>query len=177
MEMALATEHDSAQHRTRGRQAWGDWLEGLPWDHYTTLTFGINTGPDFARRAFGRWVRRLEQEAGLPLLWFVGFEDGRLLGRLHLHALVGNTREMSTAYMAKLWTPGWSRIVPYLPTLGAAHYVTKYVTKELLDYDVSPNFDRAIAARDRQFRLGIRTDAAPHQSPKSPKQEKHHVTN
>jgi hypothetical protein len=57
--------------------------------------------------------------------------------------------------MAEAWTPGFSRIVPYQPKLGAAHYVSKYVTKELLDYDVSPNFGRALAARDRQLRLGV----------------------
>lgn len=143
----------AAQQRKQVRSAWGEFLQGLPWDHYATLTFGIKSGPDFARRAFGGWIRRVEQEAGVPLLWFLGFEDGRQLGRLHLHALVGNTFDVSARFMSKAWKPGFSRIVPYRPRLGAAYYVTKYVTKELLDYDVSPNFARALAARDRQFRL------------------------
>lgn len=151
----MTNEMEAAQQRKKVRRAWGEWLDGLPWDHYTTLTFGIKSGPDFARRAFGRWVRRLEQEAGLPLLWFVGFEDGRLLGRLHLHALVGNTRDLEPSYLSKVWTAGFSRIVPYKSKLGAAHYVTKYVTKELLDYDVSPNFASALAARNRQFGLEV----------------------
>lgn len=146
---------NTMRRESQVRQAWGEWLERFPWDHYVTLTFKDKSGPDLARRSFDRWIRRLEQEAKLPLLWFVGHENGRLLGRLHLHALVGNTREVSPAVMEKLWTPGWSRIMPYQPTLGAAYYVTKYVTKEMLDYDVSPNFKRALTARDRQFRLGI----------------------
>src|SRR5258705_12179929 len=107
---------DAPSAKERGKQvrnAWGEFLEGLPWDHYTTLTFGIKSGPDFARRAFGAWIRRLEREAGLPLLWFVGFEDGRLLGRLHLHALVGNTFDLSPSFMSEVWTPGFSRIVPF----------------------------------------------------------------
>lgn len=141
------------EERRKVRNAWGEFLEGLPWDHYTTLTFGMKSGPDFARRAFGTWVRRLEREAGIPLLWFVGFEDGRLLGRLHLHALLGNTYELTTGFMSTLWRHGFSRIAPFQPKLGAAHYVTKYVTKELLDYDVSTDFAKAIAARDRQYRL------------------------
>jgi len=141
------------EERKKVRNAWGEFLEGLPWDHYTTLTFGIKSGPDFARRAFGAWVRRLEREAGIPLLWFVGFEDGRLLGRLHLHALLGNTYDLTPGFMKTLWSSGFSRIVPFQPKLGAAYYVTKYVTKDLLDYDVSPNFAKAIAARDRQYRL------------------------
>ena len=143
------------QDKKQVRTAWGDWLDGLPWDHYVTLTFGIKSGPDFARRTFDRWIRRLEQEAQTPVLWFVGFEDGKLFGRLHLHALTGNTSALPAEYMAKLWTPGWSRIVPYRPTLGAAHYVTKYVTKELLDYDISRNVMRELAAQDRQLSLGV----------------------
>jgi hypothetical protein len=139
--------------RKQVRECYGEWLEGWPWDHYTTLTFGIKSGPDFARRAFGRWTRCLEREAGLPVFWFVGFEDGRLLGRLHLHALVGNTGGLNDRWMAEAWTPGFSRIVRYQPQLGAAYYVTKYVTKELLDYDVSSNFTRALKARNRQFGL------------------------
>jgi hypothetical protein len=150
-----------ALRRKQVREGYGKWLESWPWDHYTTLTFGIKSGPDFARRAFGRWTRRLEQEAGLPLFWFVGFEDGHLLGRLHLHALVGNTGGLSTAWMAESWTPGFSRILQYQPTRGAAFYITKYVTKELLDYDVSSNFARALTARTRQFGLALGGESRP----------------
>jgi hypothetical protein len=135
------------------RRAWGEYLEGLPWDHYATLTFRRWSGEDFARRAFGSWARRLGQEAGMPLLWFVGFERGHQLGRLHLHALLGNTRDISRCFLEKTWVSGFSHIVPYLPSHGAAYYVTKYVTKELLEYDVSPNFARAIAARGRQLTI------------------------
>ena len=136
-------------------KAWGDWLDGQPWDHYVTLTFKKESGPDVAKSRFARWIRRLEQEAQLPLLWFVGFENGKQLGRLHLHALVGNTRALPVSTMAELWQHGWSRIMPYRPTLGAAHYVTKYVTKELLDYDISPKLARALTLPEQQFAIDL----------------------
>lgn len=139
------------QQRKQLHEGWTQWLEGLPWDHYATLTFKRSSGPDFAQRVFAGWIRRLELEAGMPLLWFVGFENGHLLGRLHIHSLVGNTRDVSIAFLAKEWRHGFSRIERYDPNRGAAHYVSKYVTKDLLDFDISPHFDRALAARDRQL--------------------------
>ncbi len=41
------------------KRAWGEFLGGFPWAHYCTLTFKIESGPDYARREFERWVRRL----------------------------------------------------------------------------------------------------------------------
>ncbi|MCC7134735.1 MAG: hypothetical protein IT352_18900 [Gemmatimonadales bacterium] len=140
--------------RTRLRTAWAELLEGIPWDHYVTLTFRQSSGPNFAWRAFRRWIRRLERVAGLPVIWFVGFEDGDLLGRLHLHSLVGNTDALSDETLTESWTAGFSRIERFQPGLGAAHYVTKYVTKDLLDYDLSPNIARAIERHEKQMSLG-----------------------
>ena len=145
------------------RAGWGEWLGSYPWDHYATLTFRQVTGPDLARESFDRWMRRLAREAQLPLFWFLGIEDGRLNGRLHIHALIGNTGHHSIERMDERWTTtpdgkpskrnGFTRIVRYDPTLGAAHYCTKYVTKELHDYDVSDNFTQALAARSKQLWL------------------------
>jgi hypothetical protein len=89
----------------------------------------------------------------MPLLWFVGLENGSQLGRLHLHSLLCNTRDLSLDFLERSWTSGFSRIVRFVPGRGATHYVTKYVTKELLDYDISPNLDAALKARERQRRL------------------------
>lgn len=144
----------ASTERARLRTAWAELLEGIPWDHYATLTFRQSSGPNFAWRAFRRWIRRLERTAELPVIWFVGFEDGNLLGRLHLHALVGNTDVLSEETLTEAWTAGFSRIERFQPGLGAAHYVTKYVTKDLLDYDISPNISRAIGLRDNQLQLG-----------------------
>ena len=146
-------ERNSLNDQRALRLAWGEFLEGLPWDHFVTLTFRQASGPDYARRAFGQWIRRLEREARTRLLWFVGFEDGRLLGRLHLHALVGNTDGLAESTLEEAWTPGFARIQRFQPRLGAAHYVTKYITKDMLDYDVSPALARRLSTRENQWAL------------------------
>jgi len=140
----------AAKVRRKVHDSWAEWLDEIPWDHYVTLTFRRNSGPDRARRTFTAWIRCLEQEAEMPLFWFVGFEDGPLNGRLHMHCLVGNTRDLPANYIAKKWKHGFSRIDLYEKDRGATHYITKYVVKEMFDYDVSPNLARALAARDRQ---------------------------
>jgi len=144
----------TAPERTKLRAAWGEFLEGLPWDHYVTLTFRRNSGPLRAKATFRAWIRRLERKAGRALLWFLGLEDGNQLGRLHIHALVGGTDSLSESTLEEAWREGFSRIERFQVGLGAAHYVTKYITKELLDYDISPNVARAIRQREKQLPLG-----------------------
>lgn len=139
------------------KRAWGEHLGRYPWDHFLTLTFRRESIPDFARRAWLSYVRRVEQLAGMPLVWFYGTEYGSL-GRLHLHALTLNTGQVSIAQLHREWFQsaplprGLTKIAVYSPLLGAAHYVAKYVTKDLADYDVSDRLGEAAAARGRQFR-------------------------
>lgn len=140
------------------KRAWGEHLGGYPWDHFLTLTFRRESVPDFARRAWLSYVRRVEHLADMPLTWFYGTEYGTL-GRLHLHALTLNTGQLSIAQLHREWfqpppqSRGLTKIAVYSPLLGASHYVAKYVTKDLADYDVSDRPEGATAARGRQFRL------------------------
>ncbi|MFN0181744.1 MAG: hypothetical protein ACKVZ0_23290 [Gemmatimonadales bacterium] len=119
-----------------------------------TLTFARNSGPLRAKATFRTWIRRLERKTGRPLLWFLGLEDGHQLGRLHIHALVGGTDALGETTLEEAWEEGFSRIERFQPGLGAAHYVTKYITKELLDYDISPNVAQAVRQREKQLPLG-----------------------
>lgn len=163
-----------SKRRKRVHTEWAEWLGNLPWDHYATLTFdgksdrarkeakltgrskrtpeekAIQIGPDAARGMFSYWVRRLTQDAGLPLFWFVVLEDGALLGRIHIHCLIGNTRELLIETLSARWKFGFSRISLYDPERDAKRYVTKYVIKALTQYDMSPNLERALAARAHQ---------------------------
>lgn len=142
---------------TRVKQAWGQHLGRYPWDHFLTLTFRRESIADFARRSWLAYVRRLEKLAAMPLVWFYGTEYGAL-GRLHIHALTLNTGQLSITQLHREWyqpapsSRGMTRIAVYSPLLGAAHYVAKYVTKDLADYDVSDRLREATAARGRQFR-------------------------
>jgi len=139
--------------------AWGEYLAPYAWDHWLTLTFApprpphlggaVRLGParpgaerpgpppDYAHREFGRFVRRLEDCGSEPVWWFRGDELGERLGRLHLHALLGGTGALLESSLGRQWRAGWSLVKRYDPALGAAHYVTKYATKGLADYDVS----------------------------------------
>ncbi len=139
--------------------AWGEYLAPYDWDHWLTLTFApprpphlggpVRLGParpgperpgpppDYAHREFGRFVQRLEDCGSEPVWWFRGDELGERLGRLHLHALLGGTGGLLDASLAREWRAGFSLVKRYDPALGAVHYLTKYATKGLADYDVS----------------------------------------
>ncbi len=139
--------------------AWGEYLAPYPWDHFVTLTFApprpshlagaVRPGPgrprpsppgpppDYAHRQFRCWVRRLGVLAREPVWWFRGDELGERLGRLHLHALLGGTGGLLETSLGREWRAGFSLVKRYDPALGAAHYLTKYATKGLADYDVS----------------------------------------
>lgn len=135
---------------------WGAFLSDFDWSHFLTLTFRRESVQEFARRQFLGYVARLERESGRSLFWFYGTEYGKL-GRLHLHALTGNTVGMGVQLndewfqAAGLGARGFARVRAYDPKLTAAHYVTKYITKSLADYDLSaqlvmtPLFPRGIA--------------------------------
>lgn len=144
--------------------AWGHYLGDYDWDHFVTLTFApprpshlggpVRPGPgrrraerpgpppDYAHRQFRYWVRRLGVLGGAPVWWFRGDELGERLGRLHLHAFLGGTGRLLEETLGRQWQAGFSLVKRYDPALGAAHYVTKYVTKGLADYDVSGRWAR-----------------------------------
>ena len=144
--------------------AWGEYLAPYDWNHWVTLTFAphqprdlwspVPVGParpgaerpgpppNYAHRQFRYWVRRLGALGGAPVWWFRGDELGERLGRLHLHALLGGTGRLATQSLDREWRAGFSLVKRYDPALGAVHYVTKYVTKGLADYDVSGRWGR-----------------------------------
>ncbi len=152
-------QNDNPISATSLAAAWGEYLAPYAWDHWLTLTFapprplhlggGVRLGParpgaerpgpppDYAHREFGRFVRRLEDCGGEPVWWFRGDELGERLGRFHLHALLGGTGGLLETSLGREWQAGFSLVKRYDPALGAAHYITKYATKGLADYDVS----------------------------------------
>ncbi len=157
-------QNDHRPSATSLAAACGEWLTAYDWDHWVTLTFtphqprdlwsSVPVGParpgverpgplpNYAHRQFCYWVRRLGALGGAPVWWFRGDELGERLGRLHLHALLGGTGRLATQSLDREWRAGFSLVKPYDPALGAAHYLTKYATKGLADYDVSGRWGR-----------------------------------
>lgn len=133
------------------KAAMGEWLGGLaPWDVFSTWTFSrlvqVPGAMYWARRHLG-W---LEKTAKQPIYAFVGVERGQTGGLLHLHALVGNVGHLK-AYcgvplrpgewghnccLVHAWPAGYARVLQYDPQLGAAHYVSKYITKHLAEWEL-----------------------------------------
>ncbi len=139
--------------RKRLAQTWGDWLSEHEWDHWATLTFRprrqrpepglgpareislVGPSPDYAHRAFARWIVDLSRRAGKQVRWFRGDEIGAY-DRLHLHTLLGGTEVLSVETIRLSWLDGYAHVDVYRRDLGAAHYCSKYIGRELVDYDI-----------------------------------------
>lgn len=135
--------HRRARHPLH--EALGSFLERYRWAHFHTLTFRQDSGEEYARREWWRYERRVAAAANVPIHWFYGIEHGAIGGRVHVHALTGNTERLPRTLMAEEWRSGFSRILDYEPNKGASHYVAKYVTKELAEWDISGDVESASA--------------------------------
>lgn len=138
-------------NRTAVLTAWGDWLHEIGgWQWFVTLTLrdprpssGNWTKPGFAlaNRAWDDFIA-LSHEGLDVLQWVRFFELQRERGVPHVHGLVkGLTDTRYRQVSAIMWQRyGFTRILDYKPELGATHYITKYVVKELGDVRFSDRF-------------------------------------
>lgn len=131
--------------------AMGEWLGGVaPWDVFSTWTFSRPVTVNGAMYMGRKHVRWLQNTAGQPIYAFVGAEQGNRGGLIHLHALIGNVGHLQpfcgvrqpagkwglTCCMLHAWPAGIARVLRYDPTKGAAFYVSKYVSKELAEWEL-----------------------------------------
>lgn len=119
-------------------QAWGLFLSQFHWDWFVTLTFR-DPQPSFrANHLFQRYCRDLERAAGLRVAWFMVFEYGSRMGRLHIHALMLNVAHLNRWKWMKEWeqVAGYARILPFNRGEGAAFYCAKYVTKASSEWEI-----------------------------------------
>jgi len=140
-----------ATNRADVLTAWGDWLKDIGgWQWFVTLTFrdpqphsGNWTKPGFAyaARAWEDFMQFVRPPIG-PLQWVRFFELQRDRGVPHIHGLVKGLDSVQYKQASEmLWSRyGFNRILEYDPKLGAAHYVTKYIAKELGDVSFSVPF-------------------------------------
>ena len=133
------------------KAAMGEWLGRLaPWDVFSTWTFSRLVHVHGAMYWARRHLAWLEKVAEQPVYAFVGAERGGSGGLIHVHALVGNVAHLKaycgerlepgkwgcTCCMVHSWPAGIARVLPYDARLGAAHYVSKYITKRLAEWDL-----------------------------------------
>jgi len=129
----------------------GEWLGTLaPWDVFSTWTFARLVNVNGALFWARRHLTYLQKTAQQPIYSFLGVERGETGGLLHVHALVGNVGHLKaycgqrlapgvwgcTCCMVHGWPCGIARVLVYDPKLSATHYVSKYITKRLAEWDL-----------------------------------------
>jgi hypothetical protein len=142
----------------------GRWLsEEYDWTHFGSYTFrgyeqryfeGFGpprpspaTGPSEAatratRRCWEKYCRRVSRAAHREIGFFVAFEPGGLLGRLHIHALLADAQNLSADLAERLWFYGRSLVELYDTSRGAAYYAAKFAGRECADWDVGGSLVR-----------------------------------
>jgi len=154
--------------RKEALSQWGDWLSThWDWDLFVTLTHdnseaalgrGTRTivGWSASSDRWDQWldesvIPRIRRSAGgLPgsPYWVRGREPNPWRKGTHFHALIGGVGDIDRRAIWRDWFAqpedgglgfGLARILPYEPSRGAAHYLTKYVVKDLGDIVFSGN--------------------------------------
>ena len=124
------------------------WLNQYDWDWFATITFREEIETVTARGRVRAFLQTIERTYKRHVGAFIVYEMHKYRGddprrRLipHVHMLVANVHDV---YRRWAWSVcfqrnGRTRIEPFKKDLGAAYYVTKYVTKEIFgrgDWDV-----------------------------------------
>lgn len=131
--------------RWAAADAFGDWLDRLQyddageleheWDYWATWTFREQRTDRAVRRAIESHLERIGVSRA-----FWGMESGKVNGRLHGHGLLHFARQIPP--QAKdIWQDWFKRhgrahVDQFEQKKGASHYVSKYVSKDLADYDL-----------------------------------------
>lgn len=151
---AVPTGWKGSMDRAEVKEAMGTWLGELaPWDHFATWTFSRPVTVNGAMHWGRRHLVTLGQRAELPLYGFIAAEKGNRGGLIHIHALLGNTGALlpycrerlrpgewgKSCCMTHSWPCGIARVFSYNPKLGAKHYVSKYIVKELAEWELFGN--------------------------------------
>ena len=124
--------------------AWADWLRKFePFGWFVTPTFKVDVSQDFADRQYRGWVRSINEalygrryrQRGLGITHIRATERQKR-GVIHFHCLLDvECLKLHRKTFEHVWelqslgTNGFMRIYPYDASLGAVHYLGKYVSK------------------------------------------------
>ena len=111
-----------------------EWLNRWNWDWWATWTFRWDIRPYSAKKCLCAFLKGIEKD----YYSFMAMEWHRYRDSVHIHSLVGNVADIRRLTVMDTWAKkyGWARIYPYDRTKGAGYYLTKYLVKELADYDM-----------------------------------------
>ena len=138
---------NTSQLSTQSQTALGNWLNTFDWTHWATLTTKYQLTLKSGRRIATGFHRELSRAGDTKIFWAA--EPFDLKEGYHLHALIKipNILNFNNIIQTYQHVSGnknlekgdkWNRIQleNYNPKLGASHYISKYITKKLCDYDV-----------------------------------------
>lgn len=148
-------------HKNSNNSVYGEWLSEYKWTMWTTLTTRYTLTQNSARRIVERFYRELSRAGNTQI--FFATEPHDIKEGYHLHALInspdlltyknvidtyqeitngGKEKEEHTLPTGEtIIRTKWNRIQieKYNPKLGATHYLSKYITKKMSDYDILTN--------------------------------------
>jgi hypothetical protein len=111
---------------------WIEFLNQFSWTHWVTLTFRDDVSSFVAIKKFKKFFKNFS--------YFVVAELHKIRGFAHLHALVSLMPCENEYFVYKEWWDkkyGWSKWQKYCRKGGASRYVTKYVVKNIVDWDIN----------------------------------------
>lgn len=131
------------KNRQITQEQYANWLTPLPWSHWATCTTGYAMTLPSARRAMDRFHKFLSKAGKTEMFWAAEPFDAK--DGYHTHALLNVPDAFHYKNIVDLWQKAsggtnlqkWQRIdlQRYDPTKGAGHYLSKYITKGISDYD------------------------------------------
>lgn len=134
-----------AKLKEKSHLAYGQWLKDYDWSFWATMTTKYELTLPSARRAAEGFYKQVGKAGDFRMFWCAEPFDVR--DGYHLHALIHVSdllpyKFLVDAYQVvtgnkELSKDRWNRIQlrKYNPKLGAGYYVSKYITKNLADYD------------------------------------------
>jgi hypothetical protein len=124
----------------------GEWLGGFHWDTWMTGTFaGVHMTKDAyrARAKTEKWLYDGFQTPQCPISHMVAVEKFHNTDYCHIHMLIRGVGHIPYPELGQSWKGkfggGMERVIGYERQKGANYYITKYTTKDMMDWNVSIN--------------------------------------
>jgi hypothetical protein len=115
------------------RVAWANLLNRYKFTWFATLTWRTLPKTYTALNQTKKWLTAIEKEEKRNIGYYLCLEWTKLQNRPHVHLLMGNLGEVRRDKWWLTWYTrhGAARILPYRAELGCAHYLAKYVLKDI----------------------------------------------
>ena len=125
-------------------EEFGFWIDGMQPDTWLTLTFSGNkmTKDAYrARAATEKWLYGQFQGFERPISHMIAIEKFHNTDYCHVHMLVRGIGDIPFQDLGSSWRShgggGMQRIKAYEVDKGANYYITKYTTKDMMDWNIS----------------------------------------